>query len=580
MAKKKIKRRGGARVSVAVLNRKFRTLSAACVKADKDYIGAEVSVHKALAQAFVLYLELEQRPGALAKIYSKARVQPTGRANNSKFTPFLRVLFRIDLPNPTPADKARNGAAPQSLRNRLSNYAAALEEMDAANEDRPNDFRSRPVQKLIKVIKGGGGVQGAKQARADRNARAKGGQSAGAFADEVEKSKDLISKAALSRLKTTIIGTASFKMPVKVNADALAVVVYQNVGNGKFEALAASNDNAPIEAMLCEAAARIEAVPDLSLRLLGEVIASQSLPTACGPPGSRADASGKYGQFLKSVMPGDRRLAIRDGEFLLSGVGGAPSMVTILKPNQDLRTGKASVCLTDDVLFIEDLIATKTIAAWSASPANGLSKPAVSGKGDHWLDLSNQATRKKRRLKFPAISGIGTAATIQCDLSGSLPKPAWQFTVEVGWLQRLRRTFLDPWLDTTVAGKKLMRAEHQLLKIEVSKTCFKVGYELNETGVNPEEKIELGGADATEATTKRNETFYVSAADFAAVFYNLANRDVDGQIEIAGYDQILLLRFKTALGAYEIAIPTATASDKGARRMASEYLTAYPSAAV
>jgi hypothetical protein len=90
----------------------------------------------------------------------------------------------------------------------------------------------------------------------------------------------------------------------------------------------------------------------------------------------------------------------------------------------------------------------------------------------------------------------------------------------------------------------------------------------------------LGGAASKTATLKRaRTTFRVSAIDFAPVFYNLADSDIVGDVEISGNDNMVLLKYRTDLCDVIIAIPTATASDKGVRRATTPHMTTYPKAA-
>jgi hypothetical protein len=134
-----------ARPSVS-LKTQFDVLSKECMKIDDDFTHALAHIHDVLARAFMLYINLERQPAVLVAIYKKDGVKPSSRKDGSKFTPFIKALFRLDLPNPSEADKKRWNLQPQSMKNRVSIYAAALDELDAEYTVRPKS----PSHKFIK----------------------------------------------------------------------------------------------------------------------------------------------------------------------------------------------------------------------------------------------------------------------------------------------------------------------------------------------------------------------------------------------------------------------------------------------
>src|ERR1035437_9535876 len=121
------------------LNRQFNKLSASCIKADQNYVAAADKIDAVLVRAYMLYLELARKRTVLAKIYKKAGVKRSPRTDGSKFTPFVKVLFRLALPKPSAADKKRHQLAPGTIRNRVSEYAAVLDKLDAAHSARTKD---------------------------------------------------------------------------------------------------------------------------------------------------------------------------------------------------------------------------------------------------------------------------------------------------------------------------------------------------------------------------------------------------------------------------------------------------------
>jgi hypothetical protein len=392
--------------------------------------------------------------------------------------------------------------------------------------------------------------------------------------------------------KTTIIDTASFfkQAGIRFTGAGLAACILSKGANGQINVLAANNNNDALQLIAKDEAAKLNKVPDLSLRLLGEVVATQSYPSEFCPEGSRAEPNGRYRSWYEDVcaaqgdvQKGARRLVVRQDNILLSPTGTASGVVTAIKLGQRLLLPQdPDVYLDDEVHTLENWVATKTIVAHTATPPDNLKVPASGNKDDRMLDVKNVATGKTCKLHFHRVGRAGDhpATNHQVDLDLSNFTPTWTFTAQRDWFDRLRDECLNEWFSITVSGKKLTRRPHWLLKITVAKTKFTIGYELDETGKHPKDEIGLGGADSTTATLNQKRiTFQVSAIDFAPVFYNIADIDIFGAVEISGDDDIVLLKFRTDVYEHTTAIPTATALDKGVKRATTPHMTTYPKAA-
>jgi hypothetical protein len=471
-----------------------------------------------------------------------------------------------------------------------------LDQLDAEYATRPKDFQRQPEARFKAFIEQIGGVSGSVKARVQDNAKRSGKPAANNHNDEVAKSKDWITANALATVeKTTIIGTASFfkQAGIRFTGAGLAACILSKGANGQINVLAASNNNDALQLIAEDEAAKLNKVPDLSLRLLGEVVATQSYPSEFCPEGSRADPAGRYRSWYEDVcvaqgdvQKGARRLVVRQDNILLSPTGTASGVVTIIRPALHLLLPKdPEVYLDDDVHTLEDWVATKTIGARTATPSNSLGTPVNGHEDDRVLDVKNVATGKTCKLHFHRVSGASNdpKTSYQADLILSNYTPTWTFTAQRDWFQKLRDACLAEWFGITVAGTKLKRRAHWLFNIAVSKTKFVIGYELDATGKNPKDEIGLSGADSTIVKLTGNRvrvSFHGSAIDFAPAFYNIADCDIDGFVEISGDDDIVLLKFRTGQDEYLIAIPTATASDKGVKRVTTQHMTAYPKAAV
>ena len=574
-----------ARPSVS-LKTQFDVLSKECMKIDDDFTHALAHIHDVLARAFMLYINLERQPAVLVAIYKKDGVKPSSRKDGSKFTPFIKALFRLDLPNPSEADKKRWNLQPQSMKNRVSIYAAALDELDAEYTVRPKDFRTNPEAKFKQLIKDNGGLIGAANRRAQLNDNiAKPTKPViDAFADEVAKSKAWLEEHSLSLLKSTVIGSATLSASIKFGADGVAACVLAQGANGQVQIRAASNDNTPID-IIARAAARRLTAKDPSLSMLAEIVATQSFPAAYCPEGSRAKLSGRYGDWHNRVYlekdetaaagPACRRLVVRQNDILLSAVGTNASVATLLKPSR-LLTGADFPTFLDfeRVRLIEDWLQSETMVARTAMPVAGLRKPPKGHTDRRILDVKNEATGMSVTLNLERVCFSGSSRTTsQPDFNPQKFMPTWSFTATQDWFHTLRDKCLTPWFSKTVSGAKLNRPAHWLFDIKVTKSKLVIGFEHDASGDRPEEDIDL----ESPATLARAQVkFHVSTKDFAPAFYNLADFDLRGSVNVSGDDTVLLLQFATAIGEYTIAIPTTKPPGDKVERNQSPRMSAYP----
>jgi hypothetical protein len=217
---------------------------------------------------------------------------------------------------------------------------------------RPKDFQRQPEARFKAFIEKIGGVSGSVKARAKKNATRSGtpARNSNDYDDEVTKSKDWIAANALAIVKKTrIIGTVSFfkQAGIRFTGAGLAACILSKGVNGQINVLAANNNNDALQLIAEDEAAKLNNVPGLSLRLLGEVVATQSYPTKFCPEGSRADPAGRYRSWYEDVcaaqgdvQKGARRLVVRQDNILLSPTGTASGVVTLIRPAQHLLLPK------------------------------------------------------------------------------------------------------------------------------------------------------------------------------------------------------------------------------------------------
>ena len=591
--------KGGTAARAGNLEAEFNRLSADSIQAHEQSIRSEDGLWTVLAEDYLLWRDLDQQQTVLVKIYTSAGLSADQGKNAPDFAPFAKAIFRLELPNSSRADQARY-LKYGSRRNKSSRYVAVFEALREKYDRRPDDFKFNAVGRLKQFIEDNGGVSGIVAARAAANTAEKlqrNGLSAIAQPeDDIETAQKWIADNALPFLKNAPpIAWTSAITPGSVtwDEDGHALVSIRRNASGNIEYGPTSSNAGALEAIAVDNVSKLSNAPDISLRLLAEVTATQSYPGKFCPRGSRANLTGPYGNWYTDVyldegagsrgLPVKRRLVIRKNDLLLSAMQTTSSVVTILTPTHSLlMPTDPDVYLRPDYLrLVEEWYETGTLFARKATPADSLRRSPTGHKSDRYLRVTNAANHKKCGLYFRSIDRADDdpVTSRQADLDLSNYKPTWKLAARHDWFVRLQRDFFDKWFEM-VRGNQLRRREHWLFNIDVTSATVTICFKHDQAGRFASETIGLGRPHATKAKVKRSGvSFSVSAKDFAPVFYNLARLEIVGPVKISGDDAVVLLKFKTSSGKYLVAIPTATTSKNGVIRN-PKHMTRYGKAVI
>jgi hypothetical protein len=591
--------KGGTAARAGDLETKFNKLSADSIAAHEQSIRAEDGIWKVLANGYLLWRELVEQRAVLDKLCTSAGFSTPQGQNAPDFATYAKLLFRLELPNASYADRERY-LKYGSRRNKSSRYVAVFEALHDEYNRRPDDFKFNAVGNLTQVIDDKGGVSGIVAARVAANTAEKlqrNGLSAIAQPeDDIEAAQQWVADNALPFLKNApSIAWSSALTPGSLtwDDDGHALVSVRRNAGGNIEYGPTSNSASALEAIAVDDVSKIRNVQDLPLRLLAEVTATQSYPGKFCPSGSRANLTGPYGNWYPDVyldegtashgLPVKRRLVIRQGDILLSAMQTDSSIVTIFTPTHSLLLPTDPDVYLDpnELRLIEEWYETGTLFARKATPTYSLQRAIRSRKADWLLRVTNKASKKACVLHFRSIDRADDdpVTSRQADLKLFNYKPTWKLAARHDWFVRLQRDFFDKWFEM-VRGNQLRRREHWLFNIDVTSATVTICFKHDQAGRFASETIGLGRPHATKAKVKRSGvSFSVSAKDFAPVFYNLARLEIVGPVKISGDDAVVLLKFKIASGKYLIAIPTATASKNGVIRN-PKHMTRYGKAVI
>lgn len=568
------------------LAREFDDLSLEGVACDQAYAKAEHNVYDVVAKAYLYYRKVEGVPKFLDELYAKHGVQSYDKGNTVNFRPFVRVVFRLDLPNLSEAEQQRQRLTPGSQRNRVGNYADAIAAIHAEWCENPDAYLTNPQGKLAEFI-AGKGLRRLVDEGKDKRDQFKGKDPVEDDVD-VTATRKFLAEHALKRIASEKgkIGSATITKPESVhfNADRLtACICRYNEKTGAYEIIATSSDENAIRDIAEGDTARLDQIASPALRTIAEVVATQSFPARFIPGGNRAKLTGALKAWYNAVYleqakvkgtANNRRLVLRGRDILLSARRMDASVVTILKPKYKL-VGK----VTDEQYLrptslrtIEEWIENKTIAARTTTPSNKLGPAAANTAANAMLTVHNKATASKdHRLFFYDVyrKEDNPDSTGQADYTGGTFKRAWSFSAKRAWLMSLRNKFLDEWFRCAASGKKLKRWENNFFDIKITATKIIFGYEIDDTETFPTDIIELD--NGAKLAAKASFNFRVSSKDLAPILYNVSDLSVAGSIKFEGDEHVMVISFSTEMGQYTIAIPTVTGETKQLDRDATHF---------
>ena len=569
------------------LARELDELSLESVACDSAFAKAEHSVYDVLAKAYLYYRKVEGVPKFIDELYAQHGVQSYDKSNTVNFRPFVRVVFRLDLPNITEAEQQQQRLTPGSQRNRVGNYADVLAAVHAEWCENPDAYQTDAARGKLAEFITSKGLRRLVDDGKDQRDESKG---KGPVEDDVDvtATRKFLADHALQRIKSEKgkIGSATITKPESVhfNADRLtACICRYNEKTGAYEIIATSSDENAIRDIAEGDTARLDQIASPALRTIAEVVATQCFPARFIPGGNRAKLTGALKAWYNAVYleqakvkgtANNRRLVLRGHDILLSARRMDASVVTILKPKHKL-VGK----VTDEQYLrptslrtIEEWIENKTIAARKTTPSNKLGPAAENTAANAMVTVHNTATtRKDNRLFFYDVhrKEDNPDSTGQAEYAGGAFKRAWSFSASRAWLMSLRSKFLDEWFRYAASGKKLKRWEHSFFDIKVTPTKIIFGFEIDDTETFPTRSIDLESAAKLGSKTTFN--FRVSSKDLAPILYNVSDLSVAGAIKFEGDEHVMVLTFATEMGQYTIAIPTVTGKTKRLDRDATHF---------
>lgn len=566
------------------LRRRFAELAQESQTSYSMYVRSTKGLWRQLVRNYLFWCDCQTEPEVLEELYEEHQLQVRTKSGNMpNFGPFLRIMF--------------GKAVLDDDRERMTfwKWGSALNRLHMEYSERPGHYRNNPEGRLLQFLSDAGGIDGitSKDERTDDDAEeVPAKKDARKVAPKItSKIKKALQERAKLELKTTKgIGKVAATAPVRIGDDNLVVLLARREKSGAITVIGSTNDKLIIDGAAERAfSTGIEHLPK-SLRVIAEVIRSQSYPALSMPsdPMKRAawyrstllDRSAIRVSDLAAAQNGGKRahllappkLLLRGvtGDMILSGSKTDLSVVTWCKPVQRLIGQKDQVFLrVMERSLVERMLETGEMLLMKASPETALRRSGTDQKYSYELSLDNGITGKPQLLHFyDAKSKAGMLTGFQADFAFDAWKPNWSFRVEPIWFGRLREIILDEWFASFGKGTQPNRQSNRLMKAVVTPGSFGLVFNIHDDVRAPTRKIEV---EVRIRSGKTTQTTSHLSKDLATVLFNLADVNSTGPIEVSGSEHALVVSYRNDVGAFKIAVPTAERRRKSAARKSGAF---------
>jgi hypothetical protein len=512
-------------------------------------------LYEGLAWIYLWWRKAKAEDGFLEEQYSKHNIGGHDVEGVEKFTRILRLTWRLDW-----ADESKA---------KLQQWSNALRELHKEYETNTSAYKNEPKKRLVLFIESKGGLR--RLIGADK-------YDTPYEPNDEKKPKRKTTRtdedAQLLACKHLELGELHFATArsissiqsineIAVNRKGYALALIRQMKGGKYDVLATVNDDAQVKNAIISSYKRSSSVAPTVLKVLTEVIATQSLPIALEKHRYTLPDVTKSKAKDGSLMRQNKRLLFRksSGDIILSENRTACSVVTVAKPHSKILTSRADVFLNvNDRRYLEKaIIQNRELSFYTSNdkekiPALRNTKIAAS----HSLIVKNKVLDKQRAIYFYGLDSVNEVSRSQADLYEHYETPvAWTARVDKRWLEQLSVIFVSRWLNEY--GEHITRPKHKIIQIDLGMTqlTFKhYGENGNLTTSSKPFSVE------TVSKASLPFTFLFQTKDLLPTLDGLSASEIDGKLTLTANKDALWINYKTELATYSVAIPTCTPKGK------------------
>ncbi len=524
-------------------------------KQNYHYVRGRSYLYEGFATVYLWWLKAKEIDGFLEEQYKLHNIG--GKEHEQeKFTRVLRLTWRLDW-----ADESKA---------KLQQWSHALRKIDEEYKGNKDAYKTNAKNKLVLFIEDAGGLR--KLIGADKYDYNEDGEQGGKSKRKFKRSTEDEALLAARHLQlgkeyfdnATAISNIQSTKPITVNRSGYAIALIRKKRGDKFDVLATLDEESQVQQAIIASYKRDESVAPTVLRLLTEVIHTQSLPIAMqNVRHSLADTVkivDEDGTAQKRTQ--NKRVLFRKQhkDILLSENRTGCSVVSLVKPKVPVLASSKDVFLNvNDRRYLEEAIIQRNeLNLYTANDKDKVPVLRDTGRvASHRLVVENKVLGKKRAIYFYTLDSVGDATRPQaCVKKDKLSAASFTAIVNKLWIERVNALFVNGWLREY--GERITWAKHKLMSLEFdAKKLVVKHYGERANFSNTSLPIEFAKAGAGKAT----KALFLSK-DILPVLNGLADIEVIGNISLALSANALALSFKTALADYKVFVPTCNAAGK------------------
>jgi hypothetical protein len=535
-------------------------------KQNEHYVRSRQYLYEGFANVYLWWLKAKAVDGFLEEQYKLHNIG--GQAHEQeKFTRVLRLTWRLDW-----ADESKA---------KLQQWSNALRKLDEEYKRNKDAYRTDAHKKLVLYIETMGGLRkliGADKydndTDADTEKKGKGKRNpARNEADEALIAQKHLQLGSEYFDNATAISNIQSTKPILVNRLGYAVALIRQKRGGKYDVLATLNNESQIQQAIISSYRRTNTVAPVVLRVLTEVIQTQSLPVAMEKhrytmPDS-ITVTDKDGKKVKLNQNKRVLFRKRQGDILLSENRTGCSVVTLAKPKASVLTSSKDVFLNvNDRRYLEQAIIQRNELSFYT--ANDKDKVPVlrdtERVASHRLVVENKVLDKKRGIYFYTLDTVSDTSRPQASIKADADMSS-AFTASVNklWFEKINTLFVSGWLREY--GERITWAKHKLMCLEFDSKRLVV-HHYGERGNFSNKSLPL---DLPKAGVGKAIKVNVLSKDILPVLSGLADTEIKGNVSLTVVQGAVAIGYATELASYKVYVPTCGVNGKRNQAMFEAY---------
>lgn len=521
---------------------------------------SRVMLYEGLVRTYLWWREARNVAGFLDEQYEKNKIKGRDGQSEENFTRLLRLIWRLDWTDSSPAT--------------LQQWSLTIRKLHAEYEKNPSLYKQNAKDKLMALVVDAQGIRNfigmtkreelddadneAPSANSKRKANSPQQQ-----LDEAEIFKRHLDLAqGYYGNKAKPVSSLKLTKPVVVSRQNYALALVRRRNDDTYDVLDTVSDDELLEKAIVRTYKRDNTSAPHALRLITEVIATQSLPITLEKNRYRlAELSGYKDEQGKGVRQNKRVLfRAKTQDVLLSENRGDCSVVTVFKPKHMPLNINTDVFLSvNDRRYLENaIIQQRNLNIYAADAADHIPTTTNGITASHRFTVTNQVTKKFRSLYFYDLSVASEQSRGQATVTTEkFPQPQMQFKLSKGDMDVLNADFVQPWLREY--GGHITRPKHKLIELGFSSKGVLIRHYGERGHFSHISKPFF--AERMKATAGKLAVMF-NTKDLIPVLAAFDELGVLGEIRLAVSEAYLLLGFHTELGSYAVWVPTANRNGK------------------